>query len=56
MEATPTGLTTNDTASVLFEFVRHPEYVKPGQSILFREGETKGVGRVTQVFPVNKAN
>lgn len=42
---------TNEKASVLFRFVRHPEYVKVGMRLLFREGRTKGVGKVTQVFP-----
>lgn len=45
---------TNDTASVLFRFVRHPEYVTPGQRILFRDGSNKGIGKVTQVFPLNR--
>lgn len=47
------GIGTNQTASVLFRFVRHPEYVRPGMRILFREGATKGIGKVTQVFPLN---
>lgn len=46
---------TNDSASVLFRFVCHPEYVQPGMRILFREGTSKGVGHVTQVFPLNKS-
>lgn len=45
---------TNETASVLFRFVRQPEYVKTGMRVLFREGTTKGVGIVTQVFPLNQ--
>lgn len=45
---------TNEQASVLFRFMCHPEYVIPGQRILFREGKSKGVGKVTQVFPLNK--
>ncbi|EDW84636.1 uncharacterized protein Dwil_GK14220 [Drosophila willistoni] len=47
-------LGTNDCASVMFEFVCHPEYVRPGMRILFREGSSKGIGVVTQVFPINK--
>ncbi|XP_037956926.1 GTP-binding protein 2 [Teleopsis dalmanni] len=43
---------TNDKASVLFQFVGHPEYVRPGMRILFREGTSKGIGFVTQVFPL----
>lgn len=45
---------TNDNASVMFQFVGHPEYVRPGMRILFREGTSKGIGVVTQVFPLNK--
>lgn len=48
------GIGTNQTASVLFRFVRHPEYVRPGMRILFREGVTKGIGKVTQVFPIQE--
>lgn len=47
------GIGTNQEASVLFRFVRHPEYVRPGMRILFREGVTKGIGKVTQVFPLS---
>lgn len=46
------SLETNDTASVLFRFKRHPEYVTEGMRVLFREGKTKGIGKVTQVFPL----
>lgn len=45
---------TNEQASVLFRFVCHPEYVVPGMQLLFREGKSKGIGEVTQVFPLNK--
>lgn len=45
---------TNDSAAVLFRFQCHPEYVAPGMRILFREGTCKGIGKVTQVFPLNR--
>lgn len=48
------GIMTGSSASVLFRFVRHAEYVKAGMRILFREGITKGIGTVTQVFPLNE--
>ncbi|XP_075159583.1 GTP-binding protein 2 [Haematobia irritans] len=48
-------LETNDSASVMFQFVGHPEYVRPGMRVLFREGSNKGIGVVTQVFPLNKS-
>ncbi|XP_061502370.1 GTP-binding protein 2 [Anopheles gambiae] len=52
MGAGDTGIGTNQSASVLFRFVRHPEYVRPGMRILLREGTSKGIGKVTQVFPL----
>ncbi|KDR21701.1 GTP-binding protein 2 isoform X1 [Zootermopsis nevadensis] len=48
------GIHTNDRASALFRFLRHPEYVKVGMRLLFREGRTKGIGKITQVFPVQQ--
>lgn len=44
------GLRSSDQASVMFKFIKNPEFVKPGARILFREGRTKGIGQVTQVF------
>lgn len=44
------GIGTNETASVMFRFMKHPECVHPGSRLLFREGQTKGIGRVTQIF------
>lgn len=34
-------LRTGDRASVQFEFISHPEFVKEGMKLLFREGKTK---------------
>lgn len=44
---------TNERDSVLFKFKLNPEYVTVGQRLLFREGAAKGIGEVTQVFPLN---
>lgn len=44
-------LRTGDRARVRFRFL-NPEYLKLGSKILFREGRTKGMGTVTQVFPM----
>ncbi|XP_024874461.1 GTP-binding protein 2 [Temnothorax americanus] len=52
MDANDRGLQTNDTASVLFRFVSHPEYLHVGMRLFFREGRTKGIGKITQIFPV----
>jgi len=45
------GMKSSDQASVMFKFIKNPEFVKLGARILFREGRTKGIGKVTQVFP-----
>ena len=42
---------TGDKASCQFRFLYHPEYVHNGMTILFREGRTKGVGRITGLGP-----
>ncbi|TIB70459.1 GTP-binding protein 1 [Wallemia mellicola] len=42
-------LRTGDRASVTFEFVKNPEYIKEGMQLLFREGRTKGLGVIAQV-------
>ncbi len=40
---------TGDRATVAFRFVQRPEYLAPGDRILFREGRTKGLGIVKSV-------
>lgn len=60
-------LRTGDKALVHFRFIKHPEYIKPGQRMVFREGRTKAVGNVvnlishstnttTQMTRINKPN
>eukprot|EP00096_Caligus_rogercresseyi_P015720 TRINITY_DN818_c0_g1_i1.p1 TRINITY_DN818_c0_g1~~TRINITY_DN818_c0_g1_i1.p1 ORF type:complete len:599 (-),score=189.35 TRINITY_DN818_c0_g1_i1:47-1843(-) len=44
-------LRTGDKASVHFKFVKHPEFLKVGNKLVFREGRTKAVGTVTKVNP-----
>ncbi|XP_050590110.1 GTP-binding protein 1 [Bombus affinis] len=44
-------LRTGDKALVRFRFIKHPEYIKPGQRIVFREGRTKAVGNVVKLVP-----
>ncbi|XP_053689775.1 GTP-binding protein 1 [Sabethes cyaneus] len=39
-------LRTGDKAIVRFRFIKNPEYMKPGQRMVFREGRTKAVGNV----------
>jgi hypothetical protein len=40
---------TGDRATVAFRFVQRPEYLAPGDRLLFREGRTKGLGVVKSV-------
>jgi GTPase len=47
----PNGvLRTGDRATVAFEFITSPEYIKEGMKLLFREGKTKGLGVVTKLL------
>lgn len=47
----PQGLLrTGDKATVQFEFISHPEFVKLGMKLLFREGKTKGLGVITRLL------
>lgn len=49
------SLLANETGSVVFRFLNRPEFVKKGMSLLFRDGgRTKGVGIITQIFPLVK--
>jgi len=41
---------TGDKASITFQFLYSPEYLKIGRQIIFREGRTKGIGKITKVF------
>ncbi|GCC39369.1 hypothetical protein chiPu_0022950 [Chiloscyllium punctatum] len=43
-------LRTGEKAVVRFRFIKHPEYLKVGAKLLFREGVTKGIGHVTKVL------
>ncbi|XP_029926401.1 GTP-binding protein 2 [Myripristis murdjan] len=45
-------LRTGEKAVVRFRFIKHPEYLKVGAKLLFREGVTKGIGHVTKLQPV----
>lgn len=43
-------LRTGDKAIVTFRFMYHGEFLRPGSPLLFREGRTKGLGRVIEVL------
>ena len=36
---------------ILHRFVKHPEFIKTGQRLVFREGRTKAVGNVSKIIP-----
>lgn len=38
-----------DTATVKFQFKYRPEYIEPAMKFVFREGQTKGVGKIVSV-------
>ena len=44
-------LRTGESAVVCFCFLKHPEYLRVGAKLLFREGVTKGIGHVAQLLP-----
>ena len=41
---------TGDKTIARFRFVRHPEYIRVGSRIIFREGRTKAVGTVQKLI------
>jgi GTPase len=43
-------LRTGSSALVQFRFAYRPEFVTPGRPLVFREGTTKGVGRVVRLL------
>ncbi|KAK7140765.1 hypothetical protein R3I94_013142 [Phoxinus phoxinus] len=47
-------LRTGEKAVVGFRFIKHPEYLKLGAKLLFREGVTKGIGQVTKLQPASQ--
>lgn len=47
-------LRTGDKALIHFRFIKHPEYMTPGQRMVFREGRTKAVGNVVCQYSIRK--
>ncbi|KAF6768291.1 GTP-binding protein 1 [Paragonimus kellicotti] len=45
-------LRTGDKDLVRFRFIKYPEYLYAGLRLIFREGKTKAVGTVREVFPL----
>jgi len=46
-------LRVGDKAYVTFRFTKIPEYMELGSNIVFREGNTKGIGTVTSILPIS---
>jgi elongation factor 1-alpha len=44
-------LRTGDKGTVIMRFMKKPAYLYRGQTIIFREGRTKGIGRIVEVYP-----
>lgn len=41
---------TGDRSKIKFRFMHRPEYIEKNNYLVFREGQTKGIGRVINVF------
>ena len=46
-------LRAGDTGKIRFKFLKKPEFMHVGDTILFREGRTRGKGKITQIFPID---
>uniref|UniRef100_A0A0N4ZC03 Tr-type G domain-containing protein n=1 Tax=Parastrongyloides trichosuri TaxID=131310 RepID=A0A0N4ZC03_PARTI len=44
-------LRTGDRDVVRFRFIRHPEFLRIGTRLVFREGRTKAVGKISKIIP-----
>eukprot|EP01041_Mallomonas_annulata_P005068 gene5066-10143_t len=51
-EPTEISIGTGDRALCRFRFLYTPEYIQSDSSVVFREGRTRGVGKVTQVYSI----
>lgn len=49
-------LRTGERAVVRFRFIKHPEYLRLGAKLLFREGVTKGIGHIARLLPTPPPN
>lgn len=53
MSMTKELLRPGDQGLIHFRFAYHPELIHTGMNILFREGRTKGLGVISQIYPIN---
>jgi elongation factor 1-alpha len=50
IEMSKEALRTGDIADVTFQFIMRPEYLEKNETFVFREGKTRGIGTVEEVF------
>ncbi|KAI0977746.1 hypothetical protein GJ496_008605 [Pomphorhynchus laevis] len=50
IKMTAEHLRTGDRAKVRFRFISNPEYLRVNQRLVFREGRTKAVGTITEIY------
>ena len=53
MTMTKELLRPGDQGLIHFKFAYHPELIHAGMNILFREGRTKGLGVISQIYPIH---
>ena len=46
-------LRAGDKGIIKFRFIKKPEYLHVGDTILFREGRTRGKGKIIKIFPLD---
>ena len=46
-------LRSGDKGIIRFRFMKKPEFMHVGDIILFREGKTRGKGKITKIFPID---
>ena len=46
-------LRAGDKGIIKFRFMKKPEFMHVGDTILFREGRTRGKGKITKIFPID---
>jgi hypothetical protein len=42
-----------DNGTIKFKFIKKPEYLHLGDIVLFREGRTRGKGKIIKIYPFN---
>ena len=46
-------LRSGEKGIIRFRFMKKPEFMHVGDTILFREGRTRGKGKITKIFPID---